>query len=87
MIGELQASLNSLFIQDIAVLALATKGSLLIQETNQLLSNLRHYLPKDDFRLRRLMAEADKLMNANPQEAHNVKGMVYQLSGDFEQSL
>lgn len=69
------------------MLALATKGSQLIQETNQLLNNLRHYLPKDDLRLHRLMAEADKLMNANPQEAHNVKGMVYQLSGDFEQSL
>ena len=69
------------------MLALATKASRLIQETNQLLMNLRHFLPKDDLRLRRLMAEADKLINADPQEAQAVKGMICQLSGDFERAL
>ncbi len=69
------------------MLALATKASRLIQETNQLLMNLRHFLPKDDLRLRRLMAEAEKLMNADPQEAHSLKGMIYQLSGEFELAL
>lgn len=69
------------------MLVLATKGSQLIQDANRLLDNLRHYLPKDDLRLRRLLAEADKLMHADPREAHSIKGMVYQLSGDFEQAL
>ncbi len=69
------------------MLALATKGSQLIEETNHLLNSLRHFLPKDDLRLRRLMAEADKLMHADPWEAHTVKGMVCQLNGDFERAL
>ena len=69
------------------MLVLSTKGSQLIQDANRLLDNLRHFLPKDDLRLRRLMVEADKLMNADPWEAHTVKGMVYELSGDFDQAL
>lgn len=60
----------------------ATISNDLINETNSLLMNTGHYLDESNLSIKRLLAAAKKLMEANPFESHIVYALIYQICGD-----
>lgn len=64
-----------------------TKGKEIFDETNQLLADIRSFLPETDIRIRRLLNEADKLIWSNAADGYSAKAAVYQLTGNLDQVL
>lgn len=64
-----------------------TKGKEIFDETNQLLAEIRSYLPDTDIRIKRLLFEADKIIRSNAAEGYSAKAAVYQLTGNLDQVL
>lgn len=63
-----------------------TVGNKVVEEINQILADLRSYLPEGDLRVVRLLSEADKLIKVDPAEGHSMKGSVYSLTGNLEKA-
>lgn len=62
-----------------------TKGKEVFNEVNQILGEMRSFLPETDIRVRRLLSEADKVIRTNAAEGYSAKAAVYQLTGNLDQ--